>query len=137
MKEASLLGVKRPGAFTLKKRIMASEVISQAGGFTNDANEEKVLLFRDEKGAPKVCALKLDIRKTVNNDKAYENIPLKNGDIPYVPPSFIANFERFTMRLNTIISPLLSIERGAMLWLQLIDASKGTEERCVTVPVPP
>jgi len=128
--------VKRPGAFTLNRRIMAFEAISQAGGFTSDANEGKVLLLRDENSAPKVCALNLDIRKIVNN-KAYENIFLKSGDILYVPPSFIANFERFMIRLNNILNPLLSIERGAVLWPQLIDALKGTEEKGGSVVVPP
>ncbi len=128
--------VKSPGTFILDKKIFALEAISKAGGFSNDANEGKVLLLRDEKGMPKVTILNLEIKKMIKNEKIYKNVPLKNGDIVFVPPSLIANVERFMVRFSNIIEPFTSLERAIIFWPQVIDALEGKrpEQNIIVAP---
>jgi len=134
-KKYHVLGeIKSPGSFTLDRKTLALEGISRAGGFTQDANEEKVLLVWAEKGVPKVVALNLDIRGLNANNESFKNVPLKNGDMLYVIPSTIANVERFMKRLSNIISPLLDLERGLILYPQLISAVEGGSGDIVIVP---
>jgi len=128
--------VKNPGSFSLDKKMLVWEGISKAGGFTNDASEKKVLLVRSEKGVAKVTALDLDIRGMLRNGKLDRNVYLENGDIIYVPPSFIADLEKFMVRFNNIISPLLSIGRGIVLWEEVIDVLSGEEPRREVIIAP-
>ncbi len=107
--------VNSPGSFALDRRMLAWEAISQAQGFTTDANRDAVLLVRGENGFAKIIALNLDIEEILKNGVPIKDFILQNGDLLYVPPSTIANVERFMVRLNNIISPLLNIERGIIM----------------------
>jgi len=128
--------VKSPGTFILDHKILAFEAISRAGGFTTDANEKNVLLVRSEKGIAKVTALSLDIREIVKDGKLAQNIYLKNGDIIYVPPSLIANIERFMVRFHNIINPFVTIERGIILAPEAVDVLRGEERRREVIVAP-
>jgi len=126
--------VNSPGSFAMDRKILIWEGILKAGGFTDDANEKKVLLVRTEKGIAKVNALNLDIREMVKDGKLDQNAYLKNGDIIYVPPSFIANVEEFMIRFNNIINPFVTVERGIILAPEAIDVLSGKEEeRVITI----
>ncbi len=119
--------VRSPGSFSLDKKMLVWEGISKAGGLTNDANEKKVLLVRSQKGVATVTALNLDIRGMLKNGKLDRNVYLQNGDIVYVPPSSIADVERFMVRFNHIISPFLNIARGIVLGDEVVDILTGEE----------
>ena len=127
--QVSILGeVKSPGTLTLDREISALEAISQSGGFTDDANEEKVLLVRNKTGVARVTALNLNIQGIVQKGKLDQNVYLRNGDIIYVPPSFIANVEKFMMRFYNIINPFVSLERGIILAPEALEVLRGREE---------
>ena len=118
--------VRSPGTYTMDQNLFAWEVISEAGGFTSDANRKKVLLVRTKDGVPTVAAL--NIQDMLKKGKLAQNVYLKSGDIIYVTPSFIANLERFMSRFNTIISPFVSLERGIVLYPDARDVLRGEEE---------
>ncbi len=126
-RKVHILGeVKSPGTFILDQNMLAWEAISQAGGFTTDANQKKVLLIRSEKGVARVAAL--NIHDMLKTGKIDQDIRLRSGDVVYVPPSFIANLERFMQRFNNIISPFVTLERGIILEPQAVDVLRGKEE---------
>lgn len=126
--------VKSPGTFTLDQRMLAWEAISMAGGFTNDANKTSVLLARNNNGVAKVTAL--DVHNMLKTGKIDKNIYLKSGDVIYVPPSFIANLERFMLRFNNIISPFVTLERGIILEPQAVDVLRGKEKETRVIVSP-
>ena len=117
--------VKSPRSLILDRKMLVWEAISDAGGFTNDANEKKVLLVRSEKDVARVTAFNLDIRGMLKNGKIQRNVYLKNDDIVYVLPSFIADIERFMIRFSNIISPLVSIERAIIFGDEVVDILTG------------
>lgn len=132
-RKVHILGeVKSPGTFILDQKMLAWEAISQAGGFTTDANQKKVLLVRNENGAARVTAL--NIHDMLKTGKIDQDIHLRSGDVVYVPPSFIANLEKFMLRFNNIINPFITLERGIILGPEAVDVLRGKEtERDVIV----
>ena len=137
-KKVHVLGeVKSPGTFTLDQKMLAWEAIAKTGGFTTNANKKNVLLVRSEKGVAKVTALNLNIGDMLKDGKLDQNVYLRSDDIIYVVPSFIANVERFMVRLQNIISPLVTIETGIILEPQAVDVLRGEEDEERQVIVPP
>ena len=127
--------VRTPGSFSLERKLLVWEAISKAGGFTDDANQKKVLLVRSENDVARVTALNLNIRGMLKKGKLDQNVYLKNGDVIYVPPSFIADIERFMIRFDNIIRPFVSIERGIILGDDVANILSGKEvERAIIVP---
>ncbi|MFX0203976.1 MAG: polysaccharide biosynthesis/export family protein [Candidatus Hodarchaeota archaeon] len=119
--------VRSPGTLTLDRKMLVWEGISKVGGLTTDANKKNVLLVRSEKGVARVTALNLDIRDMLKDGKLDQNVYLRNGDIIYALPSFIANVERFMVRFNNIINPIVTLERGIVLAPEAIDVLSGEE----------
>lgn len=119
--------VNSPGSFTLDRRMLVWEAISEAKGFTNDANKKNVLLVRSEDGFARITALNLDIQKMLKNGGLKQDFILRNGDLIYVPPSTIANVERFMLRLNNILSPIISIEKGIIMGQDVSKVLRGED----------
>jgi len=107
--------VQSPGSFSLDGKMPVWEAIARAEGFTEDANQESVLLVRNENGFAKITALNLDILDMLKHGGIKPDSSLRNNDLIYVPPSAIADFERFMVRLYNILSPILSLERGIVM----------------------
>jgi polysaccharide export outer membrane protein len=120
--------VKSPRSLILDRKLLVWEAISEAGGFTNDANEKNVLLVRSEKDVARVTAVNLDIRGMLKNGKLDRNVHLQNGDIVYVPPSVIVDIERFMIRFDNIIRPIVSITRTIILANDAYSILTGTDE---------
>lgn len=121
--------VVSPGSFVLDHRMLVWEAIAQAEGFTADANKDAVLLVRSENGFARITALDLDIEELLEHGGLTEDFILKNGDLLYIPPSTIANVERFMTRLNNILSPFLNIERGIIMSQDVRNVIKGKDIR--------
>jgi polysaccharide export outer membrane protein len=125
--------VKTPGTFDWRSGMLAWEGIAQAGGFTNDANEENILLVRNENGKPAIKALNL--RSMIKGENLTQEVYLRNGDVVYVVPLVIADVQRFMNRLTSIISPIVSAESGIVLYPQVRDVLRG-KSNSGTVIVP-
>ena len=103
------------------------EALSKAGGFTINAKKENVLLIRGGVKKPELIVLNID--KFFKERDPIQNISLKNGDIIYVPATFIENVARFFDHLARIISPIVSAEGGFYIGQQI---SYGTQR--ISVP---
>ncbi len=127
--------VKTPGVITLDHQVLLWEAVALSGGFTNDANQQNVLLLRKDQDVVRVSVLNLDIMKQIDKGGLEAAATVQSGmasylrgnDIVYVPTSSIADFERFMKRLSAIISPILGIEQVLVLTPQAIDALGGRQ----------
>jgi polysaccharide export outer membrane protein len=113
--------VRAPGVFRYKQQTNVMGGVVQAGGFTLDADVNKVLLLRNEKGVYRPRALDLDIEEIKQSSQLAIATNLQNGDIVYVPPKFIADLERFMKRFNNMIVPIVNLERAIVTFPDVWD----------------
>jgi polysaccharide export outer membrane protein len=115
--------VNNPGLFTLDISLTSIEALSKAGGFTINAKKKNVLLIRGGLKKPELIVLNID--KFFEEHDPIQNIALKNGDIIYVPATFIENVARFFDHLSRIISPIISGESGYYIGKQIIQGTSA------------
>lgn len=109
--------VNNPGLFSLEVPRTTLEAISMAGGFTQDAKQKNVLLIRGGLEKPDIMTINFD--RVLSGYDMAQNVSLQNGDIIYVPATFIANVTRFFDHLSRIISPIVSMESGYYIGQQI------------------
>ncbi|HHT9137091.1 MAG TPA: polysaccharide biosynthesis/export family protein [Candidatus Wunengus sp. YC60] len=126
--------VNSPGIFTLEYDINVVEAISRAGGMTNDAKLNNVLLIRREQGKPTVISLNL--KKAFKEGDISQNVSLMNGDIIYLPAVTIANVSRYFSHISQIVSPFVNLESGIVLWPQVKKVLQGKETGEVPLSIP-
>lgn len=105
--------VLKPGIFAMDTSTTAIDAISAAGGFTIDAKWDDVVLIRG--GLEKRQAMSLDLKSMLKEGDASQNVPLRSGDILYVPPTYVADVSRFMAHLEQIIKPIIQIESAFIL----------------------
>jgi hypothetical protein len=106
------------------------EAITEAGGFTHDANKKSILLLRGNLSEPEIMTV--DAKRILKQNDLAANIPLKRGDIVYVPSSLFADVERVAIRLDHILEPLLDVLRGIILQDIARDVIRGEDIRTTT-----
>ena len=109
--------VNNPGLFNLDIPLSTLEAISRAGGFTLDAKKKNVLLIRGGLKNPQIMTLNID--RIFSEHDIAQNIYLQNGDILYVPATFIANISRYFEHLSKILAPMLELESGYYIGQQI------------------
>jgi polysaccharide export outer membrane protein len=75
--------VKSPGVYRLRSETTVLQIIPMAGGFTDWANQKKILIIRNEDGREK--RFTVNYKKIVKGDAPETNIRLKAGDTIIVP----------------------------------------------------
>lgn len=125
--------VKNPGTITLDKRMLAQEAIARAGGFTNYADEDKVVLVRSEKDAARVYVLSLSLRGLEEGISDYRLALLANNDILYIPPDKITDAARFLQKLESVIIPFITAGRGVIIGDQVYKVFRGKEAAGIVV----
>jgi polysaccharide biosynthesis/export protein len=120
--------VNRPGVINISSSISALEAIAHAGGFTIDAKETAVLLVKSQSSAVSepLQVVALDLKSALRNGRADENPLIDQGDIVYVPPSAIANVDRFLRRIYPLIQSIVDLETGVVLWPLFEDVISGS-----------
>lgn len=124
--------VKTPGYYnytSTPQLTVLEAIIGKAGGLTNNANSNKVVVMR--KGAMKIINFKEIVAKGALED----NIALQNGDIVYVPTTFIADLENVLGHITTIFSSFSSVASPVILWPQVKSVIKGDQTN-TTIIVP-
>lgn len=116
--------VKNPGKFVIKARITVFEAAAAAGGTNDDAGDVAVL-FRKRKNKLLLISLPLQFDDFAEANTVSAAMQIQADDILFFPPSRLADAEKFMKRLNGILSPLLTTERGIMYWPALKQAVQG------------
>jgi polysaccharide export outer membrane protein len=75
--------VAKPGVFILRSETTIAQIIPMAGGFTEWANQRKILVLRHENG--KETRITVNYKKIMNGEDFSQNIKLKPGDTILVP----------------------------------------------------
>jgi polysaccharide export outer membrane protein len=75
--------VRTPGVYRLRNETTILQIIPMAGGFTDWANQKKILIIRKEDGKEK--RITVNYKKIVKGDAPESNIILKTGDTIIVP----------------------------------------------------
>jgi len=75
--------VRNPGVYRLRSEISLLQLIPMAGGFTEWANEKKILIIRKENEREK--RMIVNYKKIVKGEASDSNINLKPGDTVIVP----------------------------------------------------
>jgi len=75
--------VRTPGVYRLRNETTILQIIPMAGGFTDWANQKKILIIRKEDGKEK--RITVNYKKILKGDDPNLNITLKSGDTVIVP----------------------------------------------------
>ncbi len=75
--------VKTPGVYRLRSETTVLQIIPMAGGFTDWANQKKILVVRKENGKEK--HITVNYKKIRKGDDPASNLILKSGDTVIVP----------------------------------------------------
>ena len=78
-----ILSFHRPGVYRLRSETSVAQLIPMAGGFTQWANEKKILIIRNENGREK--RITVNYRKIIRGSDQDSNVILKSGDTIIVP----------------------------------------------------
>lgn len=131
--------VAKPGAQVFEYDYYFWNLLAAAGGFTQDADKEKILLLRktsDHIYRPSVIALNFAGANALGFSTP--GFAVQKDDIFYVMPTGLAKAQRWADKVSAILAPVLSIERATVLWPELIKAVGGsTEATTSTVIVSP
>lgn len=115
--------VNKPGVFALDRELSVMEAISNAGGMTNDAKLSNVLLIRRKGGKSEIASL--DMKKAFKSGDLSNDMVLRSGDIVYLPAVTIANVSWYFGHLSKILSPIVNLESGIVLWPQVESVLRG------------
>ena len=113
--------VNKQAAIPMQEEMTLFEAIAEAGGFTNDAKKECVVIMRGNLSEPEV--MKID----AEDMHPSANIILERGDVIYVASTTFADIERIALRISHILQPFLSVARGIILQDSAIDVLEGDQ----------
>ena len=97
--QRTMLGqVTNPGSFPAGPFMTLAQAISAAGGFTDGAARNSVLVFHRD-GARNVRVARVALDRAITSGKLDADIPLSRFDIVYVPRSTVGNVEVFSRQV--------------------------------------
>ncbi len=104
--------VNNPGMFAMSDNMSAWEAIAKAGGFSDDADQNRLVIVRERVTPNGTQALaegySLAAISKTGKKPVMQPPKLANRDIIYVPPSGIAKVSNLMSRIETILRPVLS-----------------------------
>jgi len=107
--------VQRPGIFSLGNQSLSLvDAVALAGGLTLDGRGKQILRIPVEARTTGTVEV-FDIDKLFKKGDLTQNPRLANGDVIYVPPTTIANVDRFFKHLRNIMEPIVWMERAIVL----------------------
>lgn len=126
-KRVIVLGeVKNPGYYSYTEPLTLMDVIGKSSGLSANADETKIIVLR--KGVIK----KINIHEIKEGDFE-QNITLQNGDIVYVPTTFIADVEAVLVHITNVFSTFSAI----LSPISLFESIKSNNTSGSTVIVQP
>ncbi len=131
--------VRKPGIYQMDDTLTTIvAALAAAGGFTDDASTNSVVHLKEglDKGDARVLRMGSFLNNDHNHDGHLQNSSLSGGDVIYVPSSFMASVDNFFEHIETIVRPVVEIERGIILEPLVVDILDG-KPRDGTVVVTP
>lgn len=115
--KVTMLGeVKAQGNFPLvKDKTTLIEMLGEAGGLTDKANEKNVEIIRGDENSPQVTVINLRDVSSINNPATI----LRNGDIVYVAQNRRAIRTDKVSTFSTLIQPILIVLNTALVIITL------------------
>jgi len=116
--KVTLLGeIRAPGNYPLvKDKTSLVEMIGQAGGLTDKANEKTIKIIRGDPKSPQVTEVNLNKLSTLADPR----LILQNNDIIYIAQSKRAIKNEELQNLSTTVQPALIILNTALIIYTLI-----------------
>jgi polysaccharide export outer membrane protein len=116
--KVTLLGeVKGPGNYVLTKdKTTLVELIGQAGGLSDKANEKNIKIIRGTEKIPQVTEIDLNNIESINDPKAI----LQSGDIIYVAQNKRAVRNDNLQNFSLVVQPILILFNTALIIFTLI-----------------
>ena len=105
--------VRNPGSYPAGPFVTLAQAISTAGGFSDDAARNSVLVFRRD-GARNVRVARVPFDRAITSGKLEADLPLSRFDIVFVPRSTIGNIEVFSRQVFG--SAMLGMETALRGW---------------------
>jgi polysaccharide biosynthesis/export protein len=111
--QVTLLGeVKAQGNYVLTKdRTTLVQLIGEAGGLTDKADEKNIEIIRGTRENPKITEINLDNIGSINDPKAL----LQSGDIVYVAQNRRAARGENLQNFSSIVQPILILLNTALI----------------------
>jgi polysaccharide export outer membrane protein len=119
--------VQRPGSFVAEPFMTVTQAIAEAGGFSDDAARNSVMVFH-RAGAREVSVAVLALDKMIKRGSLQADLPLSRFDIVYVPRNTVGNIQTFSQQLFGPTSMMLS---GTLVGWELFNL-----HRVFPVPTP-
>jgi polysaccharide export outer membrane protein len=113
--------VQKPGSFEATSFITALQAITMAGGFSDDASRNSVLVFHRD-GAHTVHVRRIEMDRAIKSADLSLDAPLSRFDIVYVPRSTIGNISTF---VRQFFGSTQSILGSVLIGWELFDAERG------------
>ena len=99
--------VNKPGQFNISEKITALQAIARAGGNSQFAHMESVLVVRNAY-AMKPAIYNIDLQSALNKGNFRNDMLLQPGDIVYVPKNFLGKIDDVMSFFRQNIQPSLS-----------------------------
>lgn len=117
--------VNKQSAIPLENGLTLLGAIAEAGGFTQDAKRDSIVVMRGNLSAPEIMKINAEQASLA------ASIPLKRGDIIYVATSSMAKVERVAIRLSHILQPLYSLARTIVWEDAAVGIMEGKDSRLI------
>lgn len=127
--------VRKPGILIIEDEMNIVEALLMAGGMTLDADRAKIIVIR--KIADSIELRRVNIKQLLEKGDETQFIRLSKNDIVYVPPSFIANVDRFFEHVGKIFSPIVDIERSIILGNHIKEIFEGEDNNNYNIVISP
>jgi protein involved in polysaccharide export with SLBB domain len=99
--------VGKPGMYTFTGQTMQLfDAISQAGGVTPFAREINTKIVRGDISKPTVISVNL--KRLIEQGDQTQNLYLANGDLVYVPKSFVGDINKFMQQISPLIRLIIT-----------------------------
>jgi polysaccharide export outer membrane protein len=109
--------IKGQGNYPLvKDKTTLVEMIGEAGGLTNAANEKNIKIIRGSEKYPKVIEVNLDNIGSINDPKTI----LQSGDIIYIAQNKRAVRNDNLQNISSIVEPLILFFNTALIIFTLV-----------------
>ncbi len=103
--------VDNQGTYDLRDAQDLLAAISMAGSITPLAKESNTLIVRATEPGEKPLVMMADVRALLRKGDLSQNIPLKEGDLVYVPPMVIKDVNDFVANMNPLLNFLFWPDR--------------------------